>query len=195
MKSILKKNNEDNNNEVFDFYKLVDTKDEQKLTRDYKNHYIKPCSLCLLLGETGQGKTTIFLDFIKRAEERFYQIHIYTSNPDEPLYKMMKEKIPEIVFYTNIKDIPKLDTFDDQYEKLILFDDFIKCPKKERDVIEDWIIKCRKRKFTVFCMAQIYKDVSKLIVRNMNYIFILRMNDMTPLNYIHKNYASEIPKE
>jgi len=103
---------------------------------------------------------------------------------------MLENKLKDkITFYNDIKELPELKDFDDKNEKLIVFDDFVTYRGKELKKIETFTIALRKYKFTAFYMTQSYKDVSKIITRNMDYFFIYKMNDITPLMNIYKNHC------
>ena len=171
-----------------------------KLDKNYKQHYILPCSMILALGGTGSGKTNALISFLERKTAAFYKIIIYSgSTTDEPLYEMLKKQGGESVkLYTDIKDLPELSSYDSdkQYEKLIVFDDFINLNVKEMRKIKEYLVAGRKFNFTVFCMAQNYKEVPKTITRNINYFIIFRLNDNVSINNIIRNHnIDNIDKE
>ena len=181
---------------ITNWYATLDKefKNETKKDKNFKNHLIEPNSLCLQIGPTGSGKTLTLLEFLSRKQNSFYEVIIFTTNSNEPLYKKLNEN-GQINFIQDVKELPKLNTFDDKNEKLIVFDDFVALPKKDVKIIETYIIALRKYKFTCFVMTQSYKDTSKLIARNMNYIFIYKQNDITPVINIYKNYCQEVNKD
>jgi len=151
-----------------------DLKRETKLDKNYKKHYIQPNSMICCIGGTGCGKTTSLVEFLSRKNESFYDIIIFSgSTTDEPLYSMLKQKMPEIKLMNDIAELPELKEFDNDdkdQEKLIVFDDFINLKKPELKKINEYLTGGRKFGFTVWCMAQDYKSVPKIITRNLHYL-------------------------
>ena len=171
-----------------------------KLDKIFKQHYILPCSMILALGGTGSGKTNALLSFLERKTNAFFKIIIYSgSTTDEPLYEMLKKQGGDCVeLYTDIKELPELSSYDSdkEYEKLIVFDDFINLTPKEMRKIKEYLVAGRKFNFRVFCMAQTYKEVPKTITRNINYFIIFRLNDNISINNIIRNHnIDNIDKE
>ena len=108
---------------INNWYKLTkQSKQKQLKDLNFNKHYILPQSHVLCIGGTGSGKTTALLDFIKRSEGKFYQIIIFSgSTTEEPLYQLLKDKIPEVEMYNDINELPALKSFentDKSQEKL-----------------------------------------------------------------------------
>ena len=175
---------------IKNYYNIIDDKykNETKIDSNYNKHYIKPCTMICEIAGTGGGKSNALISFLSRKTNSFYEIICFTSNPNEPLFKMMKDKIPELEIYDDIDKIKPLNDYDDKYEKLIIFDDFINLPKKQMKKIEDYMIAARKKKFTVILNAQSYKDIPTLIRRQINYWWIFKLSMNTDLNKILKNH-------
>ena len=169
-----------------------DLKREPKLDKNYKKHYIQPNSMICCIGGTGCGKTTSLVEFLSRKNESFYNIIIFSgSTTDEPLYSMLKQKMPEIKLMNDIAELPELKEFDNDdkdQEKLIVFDDFINLKKPELKKINEYLTGGRKFGFTVWCMAQDYKSVPKIITRNLHYILMFKLNDNVSINNIIRNH-------
>ena len=91
----------------------------------------------------------------------------------------------------DINELPSLDNYDDDEkgnEKLIVFDDFINLKKKEMTKINEFLTSGRKFGFSVFCMAQNYTSIPKIISRNTHYFIVFRLNDNTFINNIIRNH-------
>jgi hypothetical protein len=87
--------------------------------------------------------------------------------------------------------VPELQEFDDKHKdkpKLIVFDDFINVEKKKLKKIYDYLIAGRKFGFSVWCLSQDYASVPKIIVRNINYFILFKINDNISLNNIIRNH-------
>ena len=136
-------------------------KNDTKRDKEFSTHQIEPCSMILALGPTGSGKSLGLLNFLKRKNNAFCRIIIFSgSSTDEPAYNMLREKIDGIEFYEDINELPALnDDEDTEHEKLIVFDDFINLKKKDFQKIKDYLISGRKKKYTIYLNAQNYTDV------------------------------------
>jgi hypothetical protein len=186
---------------ITNWYLKLDKKnqDTPKIDKTFNNHLILPNSRIALIGGSGIGKTNILLEFLHRKNESFTEIIIFTSNADEPLLKQLKEDMEGIQIYTNINDVPDLKTFNPneaKYEKLIVFDDFVTLNKKDMKKIEEYAIASRKFGFTSMYMMQNYTSCPKLIMRQIEYFILFRLNDNVTINNIIKNHnIDQIPKE
>jgi len=185
-----------------DWYKISGAKNTQvKKDKHYKNHFINPCSMILIIGPTGSGKSTALIEFLSRKNESFYQIIICSfSTTDEPLYKYLKNKIEDIELIENINELPKLTEFNDcdkNEEKLIVFDDMINLPKNDKVKIQEWFNSAQKYGFTGIALVQNYVDTPVQMRRNANYIFVFKLKDINTINNILKNhniYGKDIKK-
>jgi len=179
---------------VKNWYDHLDNKlkRETKLDKHFKKHHILPNSMICCIGGTGSGKTNALVDWLSRKNDAFYNIIIFTgSTSDEPLYSMLKQKMPDIELYNDISQLPELKEFDDDskdQEKLLILDDFINIPAKDQKKLKEYLTAGRKMGFTVWCMAQDYKSVSKIIIRNCQYFILFKLNDNVSINNITRNH-------
>lgn len=175
-------------------------KRETKLDKNFKKHYILPTSMICAIGSTGSGKTLALIDWLMRCPEKFYEIIIYTgSTTDEPLYNLLKEKMPDVELYNDIDELPSLSDFDTdskKQEKLIVFDDFINLKAPQMKKINEYLTAGRKSGFSCFVMAQNYTQIPKTVVRNINYFILFKLNDNITIDNIVRNHNTmNIPKE
>jgi hypothetical protein len=152
------------------------------------------------IGSTGSGKSNSLVNFLSLKNDAFHKIIIFSgSTTDEPLYSFLGSRIPELEMYNDINELPSLDNYDDDEkgnEKLIVFDDFINLKKKEMTKINEFLTSGRKFGFSVFCMAQNYTSIPKIISRNTHYFIVFRLNDNTSINNIIRNHnTTSIPKD
>jgi hypothetical protein len=170
-----------------------------KRDKNFKSHMIEPCSMIVCIGGTGKGKTNSVIDFISKKQNAFCDILIYSgSTTDEPLYQMLKEKIPETKLFNNIAEFPQLQEFEDdkENEKLVIFDDFINLNSKEMKKINEYLTAGRKFGFTIFCLGQNYRSIPKTVSRNAHYFFIYELNDKATIQNILKNHnIHDVDKE
>ena len=181
---------------IINFYEKLPKhlKSETKLDKHFNKHYILPNSMICIIGGSGAGKTNSILNWLSRCSDKFYEIIIFNANStNEPLYNLLKEKIPEIQEYSDVNELPDLKTFEDdkKHEKLLIVDDFINLPKKDMKKILDYLIAGRKSSFTVICQSQNYTSIPKTIVRNIHYFLLFRLNDNVSINNIIRNHNTD----
>jgi hypothetical protein len=182
--------------EIKDWYK--ETKNTGfKRGKDYKDHEIEPCSIIGLIGQSGAGKSTALIDFISRAQ-KFTEIHLFSgsgSATTESLYVFLKQKIPELKTYDNVEDIPDLESFEKETEKLIIFDDWLQVNKKGMDKLAKFATCARKSGITCFYLSQNYTSIAKPISRNFHYIFLFRIPDARSIETIYRNHVTGPTKD
>ena len=179
-------------NEISNWYEKLpeNLKSQSKMDKHFKKHYIQPNSIIVCIGGTGSGKTNALIDFLSRKDEAFYEIILFNPvSAQEPLYEMLKQKIPEMKVITDINELPDVKSFenDRKTEKLIIFDDWINLKPKELKKLNDFAIAGRKAGFTSFFMTQSYTATPKIITRNANYFIVFKLNDNHTINTILKN--------
>jgi hypothetical protein len=187
---------------VKNYYELLpkDLKQERKVDANFKKHNIQPCSMICCIGGSGSGKTNVLIDFLTRKNNSFYDIIIFSgSTTDEPLFNLLKQKMPEIRIFNNIDEFPSLSEFDDDnkdQEKLCIFDDFINLKPKEMKKINEYLTAGRKMAITCWLCAQNYVSINKTILRNLHYIMMFRLNDNVSINNIIRNHnVNGVPPE
>ena len=166
-------------------------KRENKLDKNFKKHYIEPTSMICVIGGTGSGKSNAVANMISHQSGKYYHIIIFNPvSTDEPLYNLMKEKMPGIELINNIEELPALSEYeeDKDQEKLIIIDDFINMPKKDFKKINEYFTGGRKHSFTVVALCQNYTSVPKVITRNCQYFFLFKLNDNLTINNIIRNH-------
>ena len=175
--------------EIINFYEKLNIKGN-KLPKNWNKHHIMHNSMILALGGTGTGKTNALLNYISRSSQEFSDVIICSfSTTDEPLYNLLEEK--GATLYNDIDEVPELIEYDDdekKHPKLIVFDDFINIENKKLKKIYSYLISGRKFGFTCWLMAQNYSSVPKVIVRNIQYIIMFKLNDNISLNNIIRNH-------
>ena len=187
---------------VKNYYELLksDLKRERKVDANFKKHHILPCSMICCIGGSGSGKTNILIDFLTRKNNAFYDIVIFSgSTTDEPLFDLLKQKMPEIRIYNDIDEFPSLSEFDNDdkdQERLIVFDDFINLKAKDMKKINEYLTAGRKMGITCWLCCQNYVSCPKIVIRNLHYIMMLKLNDNVSINNIIRNHnVNGVPPE
>ena len=166
-------------------------KRENKLDKNYKKHHIQPTSMICIICGTGSGKSNAVVNLINHQSGKYYSIIIFNPvSTDEPLYSLLKQKMPDVELINDIEELPSLSEFEDDkdHEKLLVVDDFINLPKKEFKKINEYFTGGRKHGFTVVCMAQNYVSIPKTVTRNCQYFLMFKLNDNTTINNIIRNH-------
>ena len=175
--------------EIINFYEKLNIKGSA-LPKTWKKHHIFNNSMILCLGGTGTGKTNALINYISRSSTEFSDVIVCSfSTVDEPLYNLLEEN--GVTLYNNIDEVPDLEEYDSDDKKkpkLIVFDDFINVENKKLKNIYNYLISGRKFGFTCWLMAQNYSSVPKVIVRNINYFIMFKLNDNVSLNNIIRNH-------
>jgi hypothetical protein len=165
--------------------------EKQKLDKNFKKHHILPRSMIMCIGGTGTGKTNALMDLLDKKNDVWHKIIIFNpNNTDEPLYNHLSKNI-DLDMINDIKELPDLNQWDEKdngKEKLIVFDDFINVDNKGKKKIQDYLISGRKKGFTCYLMSQSYKDVPKMITRNIHYFIIFKLNDNISIDNIIRNH-------
>jgi len=168
---------------------------KSKRDKHFKKHLIEPNSMILCIGGTGSGKSNSLINFLSRKNSAFNEIIIFTgSTDDEPLYNLIRQRIPSTQLYTDIEELPELTEFDNEnkkLEKLPIFDDFIGLKKSEMVKINKYLPSGRKFGFTCWLMSQNHTSVPKVITRNTQYFIVFKLNDNTTINNIFRNHNIE----
>ena len=180
---------------INDWYKIAGksgTGITRKVDRNYEKHFIKPCQMISIIGQTGSGKSQAILEFLHRKNESFYKVILFSgSTTDEPLYKLLENHLDGLEMIDNADELPELTDMNDEdkkKEKLIIFDDIINLPKKQMVKIQKWFNSARKYGYTCIATAQNYTDLPIQIRRNTMIFMIFRLNDMNSINQILKNH-------
>jgi len=109
----------------------------------------------------------------------------------------MLEETGKIELISDIDEVPDLEEFDDKNKdkpKLIVFDDILNVEKKKMKKLYKYLIAGRKFGFSVWVMSQDYASVPKIIVRNINYFILFKINDNISLNNIIRNHnIADVP--
>ena len=175
---------------IVNFYDKLGIKGST-LPKTWEKHHMYNKCHTLCLGGTGAGKSNSLINYISRSSGEFYKIIVCSfSTTDEPLYNMLEET-GKIELISDIDDVPDLEDFDDKHKdkpKLIVFDDFLNLQKKDMKKINEYLISSRKFGFSVWLMAQNYTSVPKVLVRNINYFILFKINDNISLNNIIRNH-------
>ncbi len=184
-------------NELINWYAKIGCP-PQKIGDDFKNTGILPNARILALGPSGSGKSSFVMSYLSKVgSKKFYDIFVFCgSGLGEPIYKFLKEKIPEGHFYDEIDEFPDLnDIPDDGLEKLVIIDDFITLPKKKMEKLNKYLIAGRKKKLTIIMNAQNMTEVPTVCRRNINYFVIFKMNDDYLIKYVLRTYGFSAKKE
>ena len=185
--------------QILNFYEVLpkEFKSKKFVDKTYKSHLIKQKSMVLAVGGTGQGKTNMLCNFLKRSSGSYFDIIVFTgSNKAEPLYSYLSQSIQGLQLIDDITKMPRIESLkeDEKNElpKLIVWDDCIFLDKKLIREIEKFYMCSRKMGWTNFFLSQNYHSVSPFIRRNIQYLILFKITDMKDMKQILSKYTSDI---
>ena len=180
--------------EVENFYTKLPKEYMTKMK--YKNKYdFLPAHpfRCLIIGGSGSRKTMLALNLIKKCAV-FDMVYICAKNIEEPLYKMMKDKMgTKCIAVESVSELPNLKEIDDSKQNVIIFDDMITESGKDQKKIGEYFIRGRKNNCSSIYISQSYYKIPKLIRANANVLMFKKITDKRDLKMIlSDNLHSEI---
>lgn len=180
---------------MVDYYKTMPKKFIlQSHNPNFKEHKINLPFRMLIIGGSGAGKTQTLMNLIRVMNGTFQNIHIITKNKDEPLYNYLESKVDTGLSITEgIASAPDLDKFNKKEQTLIVMDDLV-LEKNQKD-LEGYFIRARKLNCSLVYLSQSYFQVPKMIRQNLNYLIIKRLNTLTDLFRIMREYSLGVSKE
>ena len=170
-------------------------KEDQEYNPHFKENQIKLFKHHLFVGGTGLGKTNAVINLILALDGCFRNIQIYTADPSEKLYKMLKDKLKDKITIEEIHKIPKYSTQQKNGQQLLVVDDFIEQPKAILQRIEEYATQARKKLFTCCFLTQSYFDCPKKIRLQIRYIVLLKLCDKRNFGAIVSGLDTDIPNE
>ena len=183
---------ENDNNEIINFYELKKVKklNKQSINPNYAQHGIKVPFRGLLIGSSGVGKTNLLLNIVNKMAGTFNHIYIYTK-ASEPLYDYLTSQLSSELL-TIAYDLDSLRNFnDDNYygQSLVIFDDMVN--EKNQKAISELYIRGRKIKggISLLYLTQSYFQVPKIIRVQCQYIFILKTGSNRDLKLILSEFS------
>lgn len=169
---------------IRNFYNLI-PKEKGIHNPGFSKHGLEIPFYMLIIGGSGSGKTNVLFQFLQASSGTFQKVVICIKNKEEPLYKLLEDKVEEIEFYEN-GDIPDIKEFEQYKSSLIVFDDLVL--EKDQSKIMQYFI--RGRKFGISCIyiSQSYYKVPKLIRINCRYIILKKLSSVKDLKLIVSEY-------
>jgi len=190
-----KKKDKKKDNDIINYY--------EKIPKKYKNNYHNPNydlhlmnipMRCLIIGSSSSGKSNVVINIIQKFNDTFGNIKICCKDKNEPLYRMLSDKLDPSTFqiYEGFKNIPSLDDkeeFDPSLQHLIVFDDL--CLEKNQSIIEDYFIRGRKiaKGVSLIYLTQSYFKCPRVVRMNVNYIILKKVGSTKDLTCILREYS------
>ncbi len=170
-------------------------------SRESRHHFLLPNCHYMLVGPTGCGKTNTLCNMLLQWMHPD-KIVIYTINPDQDKYIMLREFFDVVEDETgeHILDIEKpedvlpVEELDDEDNKVIVFDD-IKIDKKNMDRIKEYFSLSRNKNCNCAYICQSYYDVPKYIRRNTKCFCLFPELDNRDVLNIATDHARGLSKE
>lgn len=184
---------------ILDWYKEMPKKYILKSHNpNYEIHGLKIPFRMLIIGGSGAGKTQTLLNILHNFGNTFQNIYIITKNADEPLYNFLGDKTKSddgelgIKITEGLSTAPNLEDLDKDEQTLIVMDDLVL--EKNQKQLEEYFIRARKRNASLIYISQSYYAVPKLIRANLTYLVIKRLNTLSDLFRIMREYSLGVDK-
>ena len=184
-----------NEKQVRNFYEMVPEQDPNENNPNFKVHGLKIPFRMLIVGASGSMKTNCALDIVSKFSGTFYQITLCCRNADEPLYKLLQEKIGgdqlNIIEINgdDTKKLPKIEEDHKDLQKLVIFDDLVLM--KNQKLINEFFIRSRKFNYSCMYLTQSYFGTPRVIRSNCDYIILKKIQSNYDLKAILKEYNLE----
>lgn len=170
-----------------------------KLNKKYKNksynpnygktHFIEIPFRMVIVGASGSGKTNSLMNLLKVAlNSTFSHITLCCQNSDEPLYKLMIDKLQDDITVYENGEIPDLKDVVKNEEQLFIFDDLVGNKEATKKIIE-YFKMARKKNISCVYLSQSFFKVDKFIRQNTNYIIIKKISSKRDLTIILSEYS------
>lgn len=170
-------------------------KEDKEYNPHFKNHEIHLFKHWIFSAGTGLGKTNGVINLILTLNDCFHEIQIYTADPSEKLYAMLKEKLKDRIIIEDIKKLPPYSEQTKYGQKLLIIDDFIEQSKAVLTRIEEYSTQSRKKLFTCCFLTQSYFDCPKKIRNQVRYLVLYKPGDKSNFTMITKKLNTDIDND
>ena len=169
--------------------------------RQYKDQKLTNIEVpfsAIICGASGSKKTNTLINIIKDVPA-FQHYYVYAKNPDQGLFKFLKDKFQEvsdklqislsdiITVSNSVKDLPS-DIKQFRPRSLIVFDDMQTETKKDKEKIANLFCNSRSHGQSCIWIGQSYFQVPIEIRDNCDYIFYKRVNSKKALDRMMNEY-------
>jgi hypothetical protein len=178
------------------------TKSERADNPNFELHRISIPFRMTIAAPSGSGKTNALLNMLAHMGKVFHEIHVVIPTADEPLYKLLSDKLGHgVVFHENY-NVPAITQFQavgpdgqpkrlDKRNRLFVFDDMV-LDKKANRVIQEYYIRGRKLGISSCYISQSFYQIPKLIRDNAQYHILGRNLLKRDLREIMKVFPSNL---
>lgn len=188
-------------NNLTDFYKICPKQFKTEyFNPSYNNHGLNIPWRMVIAGASGSGKTTLVLEIIKRAANTFGKITIVCKDKDEPLYKLLRSKLPaeeHLNIVEGVENIPPMESLEQHKQHLVIFDDMVCEKEKQQQLILEYFKRARKvaQGCSLCYLTQSFFRTPKFIRINCNYLLIKKLSSTGDLNLILRDCAVGVDKK
>ncbi len=169
---------------MFNFYQIIEKK-KGFTNPNIDTHGFQIPMRAIISSGSGTGKTNFLVNMIHVMNNTFHKIILCVKSSEEPLYKMLEEKLKgSVEIYENGEIAPLLQDTEDtdknivkggfRMSKLIVFDDLMLENKQTQEKIAQFYIRGRKYGYSCIYISQNFYSVPITIRRNSNYFVLGR---------------------
>ena len=146
----------------------------------------------LICGNSGSGKTNLLYHMLIQPLLYYDEIHLYAKNLEQEKYQNLINEMNElsrkvsydydIMTVSNDKIIPINDLDYDDYQKLVIFDDYV-CEKNQRQIV-DYVIQGRHKNCSVIYLNQSFYKTPRDVRLNCSHYCIYEFPSSRERNMI-----------
>lgn len=148
----------------------------------------------ILIGASGSGKSNVLLNLIKKMNNTFNSIKIFTQDKKEPLYEYLESVIPapQLEIFEGIDAFNNYDIKEElkHGQHLLVFDDFVVEGEKKQSKIKELYIRGRKMAengLSLLYLSQSYYETPKMIRKQATSLILKKINGGKELRTILKD--------
>ena len=123
------------------------------------------CGKMLLIGPSEAGKSTIIINIILKGVLTWVKLYIFSKSIDDVDYEGLFEELTYrfenakldineyVEAYSDLKDLPDVETFDPEIKHLVIIDDFGNDPMLNSNDFTNWMDVCRHRNVQIIIVS------------------------------------------
>ncbi len=176
--------------------------DPTKLHDSYKETLIPiPCRM-IICGPAGSMKTNFVFNFIKKMN-CFDDFYLFAKNLNQPLYDAWTKKVKKaeekegihiLHTSTTLKNLPPLESFNQNNRHLVIIDDFITDLKKN-PIVSEYYVRSRPWNVSPIVIVQSYYEVPTIIRQSADIVVFTKLLNNKNVRMISKEIANDITPE
>ena len=159
------------------------------------------CFRMLICAPSGGGKTNLLIHMINKPLLFFDKIYLYAKNLQQTKYQCLLQMFEpfsknygyDMIEASNGEIIP-LSEMDDEYQKLVIFDDYLNTGTKNDQEIRNYFTNSRNKNCSCIYLSQSFYNTDKTIRLNCSHYCIFDFPNTREKNLICKDLGIDKEK-